>query len=397
MKAPSKAGYYFLEGTNSFAAAFYFNHSLFHLRDHHGFTQLDTLWLLAGFGTIYAICSALSGRFAHRYGYFTSLAVGFGGLMLANGVGCVWQALVGQIVALGIWSVAVCFTWPTLEALCSEFETPDRLPDRLGLYNVVWSVLQAVGVAAGGIVVTLLGAKALYLVPMAIHGGQLLQLPRLRRKRMAYIATHHPGTDKPPIHPPGGPAHFQTLAWIANPLAYMAANVLTASLPTMALRLHLTQAEAGVWLGVWNWVRSLTFLGLWYWAGWHYRFRLFLTASLAVCGGFLTMMLARSLPVMLAGELGFGLGIALIYYSSIFYAMDGSDSHGESGGTHEALIGLGLGGGPALTALAVIWTGSPVSAALAVTGLLGTGIGVVGWVQRRATKNSAEVNDLQTK
>ncbi len=391
MKAPSKAGYFVLEGSNSVAAAFYFNHSLFHLRDHHGFTQLRTLWLLAGFGTIYALCSALAGRFAQRYGYFTSLAVGFGGLMLATGLGCVWPALVGQIVSLGIWSVAICFTWPVLEALCSEFETPDRLPDRLGMYNVVWSVLQAVGVAAGGIVVTLAGARSLYLVPMCIHGLQLLQLPRLRRQRDLYVATHHPGADKPPIHPPGGPVHFQTLAWIANPLAYMAANVLTASLPTMALRLHLTQAEAGVWLGLWNWIRSVGFIALWYWAGWHYRFRLFLVACLGVCVGFLTMMLAPSLWVMILGELAFGLGISLVYYSSIFYAMDGSDSHGEQGGTHEALIGLGLGGGPALTALAVVWTGSPASAALAVTGLLGVGIGVVGWVHRRARAGGAGV------
>jgi len=382
--APPKAGYFLLEGLNSFASAFFFNHLLFHLRDHHGFTQLDTLWLLAAFGTVYAVSSVGAGRFAQRFGYFTSLTIGFGGLMVAVGVGWAWPALVGQLAAAGVWSVAICFTWPVLEALCSEFETPERLPDRLGLYNVVWSVLQAVGVAVGGIAVAMLGPKTLYIVPLIVYGIQLAHLPWLHRQRGRYLAKHHGGSHKPPAHPPGGPIHFQTMAWIANPLAYMAANVLTASLPALAQQLHLSQAEAGVWLGLWNWVRSAGFLALWYWTGWHYRFGLFLAGFCAVIGGFLGTMLAPSVAVAVAAQAGLGLGIALVYYSSIFYAMDGSDSHGEQGGTHEALIGLGLGGGPALTGLAVVWTGSPVYAVLGVTALLSSGIVGVSWVNRRA-------------
>ncbi len=384
MKASPKAGYFVLEGINSFACAFFFNHFLFHLRDHHGFTQLHSLGMLAGFGILYAGTSVFAGRFAQRRGYFSSLTVGFAGLFLAVALAAVWTSLTGQLVSVALWSVVVCFTWPALEALCSEHESPERLPNRLGLYNVVWSLFQAAGVAGGGIAVTWLGPRALFWVPMAIHGFQLTQLRRLKRMRDQFLA-EHPQNIRPEVAAGSvGAPHFQTLAWIANPLSYMAANSLTASLPALAMRLHLTQAEAGIWLGVWTWVRTVGFAALWRWTGWHYRFDLFMVGFIGVAVSFLTLMIAPSLAWVVAAQIVFGLGVALTYYSSLFYAMDGSDSHGEQGGTHEALIGLGLGGGPGLAALAVLSTGSANDGAIAVTAILGVGVGAVGWVHRRA-------------
>ena len=290
MKASPKTGYFLLEGLNSFAAGFFVNHFLFHLRDHHGFTQLHLLALLAGFGAIYAASSVMAGRFAQRHGYFTSLTIGFGGLGAAVGLAWVWSGLGAQLTAITLWSVVICFTWPVLEALCTEFEAPSRLPGRVGLYNVVWSLLQALGIAAGGLAVERLGTGALFVVPILIHAIQLALLPALYGQRMRFLRAHHGGATRPPEHPAGGPPHFQTLAWIANPLSYMASNALTASIPALAQRLHLTQAEAGVWLGLWTWIRTVGFVGLWHWTGWHYRFGLFLAGFGAVTVGFLTLM-----------------------------------------------------------------------------------------------------------
>ncbi len=45
--------------------------------------------------------------------------------------------------------------------------------------------------------------------------------------------------------------------------------------------------------------------------------------------------------------------MGLIYYSSLFYSMDGSQTKGEHGGIHEAAIGLGNFAGPAVGALAL--------------------------------------------
>jgi hypothetical protein len=170
-------------------------------------------------------------------------------------------------------------------------------------------------------------------------------------------------------------------------MAYMAAHVFSASLPTLAARLHLTQTEAGLWLGWWNWMRTASFVALWYWSGWHYRFGLFLAGFLAVISGFLGIMLGTHLGTVVIAQLAFGAGIALIYYSSLFYAMDGSQSHGEQGGTHEALIGLGMGGGPLVTGVALAWTNDPRWGAAAVAVALGLGLATTVRIHVRALRS----------
>jgi hypothetical protein len=42
--------------------------------------------------------------------------------------------------------------------------------------------------------------------------------------------------------------------------------------------------------------------------------------------------------------------VGLLYYSSLFYSMDRSETKGEHGGIHEAAIGLGNCAGPAVGA-----------------------------------------------
>jgi len=76
--------------------------------------------------------------------------------------------------------------------------------------------------------------------------------------------------------------------------------------------------------------------------------------------------------------------IGLIYYSSLFYAMDASDTKGEHGGIHEAAIGMGNCLGPAIGASA-LWLapGTAGAGAWAVSGLLTLGFGGLFWMRRR--------------
>ena len=58
-------------------------------------------------------------------------------------------------------------------------------------------------------------------------------------------------------------------------------------------------------------------------------------------------VLAPSVGVLVLAQLVFGGSVGLIYYSSLFYSMDSSETKGEHGGIHEAVIGLGNCAGPA--------------------------------------------------
>jgi MFS family permease len=130
------------------------------------------------------------------------------------------------------------------------------------------------------------------------------------------------------------------------------------------------------------------FLWLWLWPGWHYRFRWLLLAYLGLIAGFVSVLLASNLLWIISAQIIFGLAIGLIYYSSLFYSMDFSETKGEHGGIHEAVIGIGNFTGPAVGVLALqLMPQVPHSAALAVTLCLFGGLAGLLGMWQRARKN----------
>ncbi|MBM3902744.1 MAG: MFS transporter [Verrucomicrobia bacterium] len=374
----SRLPLFVLEGSNSFATAYYVNFLMFLLREDYGFSNLNNLVVGAVHGFVYGIASWQAGRIGQRHGLFPSLRIGFGGMSIALAVGWSLPTQWGQLLCLGIWTVALCFTWPILEALVSEHEDPKRLPDRVGLYNVVWATMAAVGLSTGGWIFERLGPTSLYWLPLGIHGIQWVATWPLERQRARWIASlpQARGQDRQGDHR-YQPGYFVRLAWIANPFNYMAINTILVMAPGIASRLGLSIAEAGLVLSAWFYVRALAFLKLWWWSGWHYRFDWFLCGFLFLFLGFVGTMVAPTVWGLVVSQVGFGWASALLYYSSLYYSMDQTKSHAEQGGFHEALIGLGLGGGPAISAGALWWTGVPSSPAW----IVGAGVlGAMGWV-----------------
>ena len=275
-----------------------------------------------------------------------------------------------------------------LEALVSENEPPDQLPNRVGLYNVVWAGTAAVGYAAGGCMFERLGRDSLYWLPLAIHSGQFLSTWFLeRRHRRSIGTTRSAARTEPPVAHERRDSHFQRLAWLANPFNYMAINTVAAMAPGLASRMGLGLAEAGVVFSVWFHVRALAFLKLWLWPGWHYRFSWYIGAFGLLLTSFVVLVMARQLPMVLAAQVGLGWASALLYYSSLYYAMDGSSAPSEHGGIHEALIGVGICGGPALCALAQSVTGSALAPAWVITGALACGMGGAVHIHRSGRRS----------
>jgi hypothetical protein len=103
---------------------------------------------------------------------------------------------------------------------------------------------------------------------------------------------------------------------------------------------------------------------------------------------FVVILVAPSLVLMLLAQLVFGATIGLMYYSSLFYAMDAHDSSSEHGGIHEAAIGIGNFIGPA-TGAAALWLApqNATAGAWAVTGLLSLGLGGLLWLRKQKVGN----------
>jgi len=375
-----RAACFTLEGVGSFAVSFYSYYIYFFMRDHFGFGNKRNLAFAAAIGLIYFFSAWQAGRFARRCGYFTALKVGFMVMILALAVGSQIDFVSGVVVISLLVNVGQCFLWPTIEALVSEGEDARGLPATVGTYNVVWASTNALGLFVGGTLVEKFGFKTLFYLPMALLLTQLA-LTFWLEKHVQDIARTSKSTLVPvPLLPdpnrpsPAKARAFLRMAWLANPFAYIAINTFVPLLPGLAARFQLTPMLAGFVCSLWGFVRLGTFFALWFWTGWHYRFRWLVTAFATLITVFVVILTAPNLAVLVGAQLFFGVAIGLIYYSSLFYSMDVSETKSEHGGIHEAAIGLGNFAGPAVGAVSLqFFPNVPQSSAMAVSGLLSLG------------------------
>ena len=391
-RAQRKPYYYLLEGINAFASSFFFNYLFFLLRDRFQFTSRENLCASALHGLLYVVCSWMGGRIAQRHGYATALRIGLGGMGIFLLAGWLIPILPGQLLALAGWTIFLCLTWPSLEALVSEKEDDAGMARRIGMYNVVWAAAAGGGYFVGGALFEHLGQNSIYLLPLGLLIIQLLVLEWLRRQPVAIeaephtaaAAAHHHTPEPAAFRQPIGPERFLKMAWLANPFSYIAINTVLATMPQRASELAFSTTEAGLFCSIWFFVRLAAFLLLWKWTGWHYRFRWLLGAFGALIIGFLALLLASQLWLLVLAQIIFGLATGLIYYSSLFYSMDASEDHGAHGGTHEAAIGAGIFLGPAVGAGA-LWLAprQPHAGALAVGVLLLGGLAGLIWLRLR--------------
>ena len=398
-----KTGYFVLEGLNSFATVYYLYYFYFFMQTVFGYGNQANLALAALNGAVYAGMSWQAGKFAQRFGYFTALKVGLVIMIGALAVGSQLHSAGGHILVMAVTVLGMCFTWPTLEALVSESETPAGVQRMVGIYNMMWAATGAVAYFIGGAMLEKLGPKSLFYIPVAIQIIQLgltLWLESQARPQIVGQASRLPpevgqGSRLPPEHavpqpdpPPPNPRAkvFLRLAWLANPLAYIAINTLIAVIPGVARRLELSTMVAGFCCSLWCFSRLGAFFVLWRWNGWHYRFRWLLVAYVTLVGTFAGILLAPNLAVLVSAEIIFGCVAGLIYYSSLFYSMDLGDTKGEHGGIHEAVIGLGNFAGPAVGAASLHFLPQYAnSGAFAVTGLLLLGLGALLAIWRHGT------------
>lgn len=389
-----KNGYFALEGVNAFATGYYLNYLFFLFHEQFGFGNANNLWVAALNGFVYMLAAWFGGRFGQRFGYFTALRIGFGGMALAMILGSQVETVMGHCTVMVFWTLSLCFTWPTLEAMVSEGESTKGLQKMIGFYNVVWAAGSALSYFMGGAMLKYLGMKSLFWLPLALHLIQLVMVEWLRnaslRQRLGKAVPDEQNRVAGDFEGASGESArgqaFLRMAWVANPFAYVAVNTVVAVIPGIAQRLDLSLAMAGVFCSIWLFARLASFFLFWGWSGWHYRFGWLITAYVLLVCSFFGMLMAPNLLAVIGVQIVFGFAIGLIYYSSLYYSMHVGDTKGEHGGFHESAIGAGIFVGPAIGSGALyLFPGNPNSGAWAVSGLLVVGGAVIMMIRQRNT------------
>ncbi|HEY3852905.1 MAG TPA: MFS transporter [Verrucomicrobiae bacterium] len=382
-----------LEAANSLSTTYFFYYIYFFTRSNFQFTAIQNLWLAAVLGFIYGIGSFFGGRSAHTLGYYSAVRIGIVTMLVTfltcAFVSATWWAVVGLAM---IGSVGMGFTWPGIEALVSEGETPARLPALVGLYNFVWSITGAISFFSGGAIMEKFGGRSIFFLPSALLLLELFLINYLEKvvDRQPAVMTEI----TPPLlhaepegcHATVPPKKFLNMAWLANPMAYLALNTVIATVPNLAARMNFSRATAGFICSIWLFSRSVTFVALRLWPGWHYRFSYLASAYLTLIISFAAILLAPNPWILAFAQIFFGMALGLIYYSSLFYSMDIGENKGEGGGIHEAAIGFGQGSGPSIAALALgFFPSIPGSGTCAVSIILALGFTGICWIRFAAS------------
>ena len=116
------------------------------------------------------------------------------------------------------------------------------------------------------------------------------------------------------------------MAWITNPLAYMAIYVL---IPVMRQLTGINNlALAAVVGSTWFVVRFIGFGLAGTWTGWHYKVRWQIGPLIALTASLAAMLLGNNLTLLIICQIIFGFSAAILYSASLYYSMHVSSGHG---------------------------------------------------------------------
>jgi predicted MFS family arabinose efflux permease len=368
------------EALGSLACGFYGNYIFFLFRDRHGFGDLGNLGVATLMGFVIAVAAWQGGRFAQRQGCFRAMFLGQGGMIIALGLGALFPQLTVQLAVLVLWTASQFIVWPALESLVTEGADRTGRARLVGIYSVVWATCSALSYFFGGAVFEQLGSGSIFWLPPGLHLVQVLILwnfARQHQSTMTAPAAEPSAAIAAPQQLRSGPnpQAFQRMAWLANPFACIAAFTLLAMIPELARKLGLSTTLAGLFCSIWFFARLASFILLWRWGGWHYRFRWLLAGYVLLVTGFVAVLTAANLWWLSLGQIAFGFAVGLLYYSSLFYSMDVGEARAKQGGVHEAVMGAGNFIGPGIAAVSLLLVpGSPHAGVWAVGCLLGLGL-----------------------
>ncbi|GIW73571.1 MAG: hypothetical protein KatS3mg103_0093 [Phycisphaerales bacterium] len=376
-------------------------------------------------------------RMAERHAWLTSARV-LAGISLVLGVLAALPWLTrpdGHEGAAGAWAIWVMMaaqgllsgaTWPIVESYLSGGRRGQSLRHATGLFNITW----------GGCVVLSLAA----LGPFVEHHP----LPALAAMLPVYIGCAlltrwmgpEPAVSLPDAHP-SRPAQYKRLLRVFRvqlPTSFLVVAVLEPASPFLIASVAIEDPWRTPAASIWLATRLAAFVLLARWHGWHGRWWMPTVAALVLLAGFAAITLAPNLMptpappgaaaapseplplqshpasavsagvqagpaappgslalaqgLVLLGLAVLGWGAGMIYTGALYYAMEVGDARIDAGGTHEALIGLGYLGGPAVGLAAYALTQphgslpiSPTLMLLALTGglVLLLGVGSVAW------------------
>lgn len=339
----------------------------------YGFEDRDNLWLAVALFVPYVPAALLAGRVARRFGTRTALHLANLLMILAGIVLATRPPALGLWIAAPLYNGAAGLLWPLVEGYVAGGRHGPGLHRAIGTFNLTWSAAVApalwiVGFAGDDLFFT-------FGILLALHLVGAVAISRL------------PADPAPLDHAAAAPVgrDYPLLLWSSRvilPLGYVLLDALAPLLPGAWARVGVFGPAAAVFSSSWMVARFFVFVLLSRWAGWRGRPAMLAVGAVVMLASFAVALTGGSATAVLVGLVGFGVGQGTVYYAALYYGMAVGHGEVESGGRHEAVIGLGYLGGPVLALLGMAIGVAPIHAVGAVA-TLGIAAGLAPWARAR--------------
>lgn len=344
---------------NSVGSAIIYAGIFFLAKHHYGFSKADNFWLALFYGLTYIPGALAIGptlrRLQPRGIHPRSVLVA---MMLVLALACFIPGLASFLnppgvtgvdlprwplwLALGIYSPVSGGLWPLVESYLAGGRSEEQLRSATGKFNICW---------AGSLVITLLAISWL------VESHALLVLSTLGGVHISCLLSLRgftPAPGKHEHHTHERPVVYHQLLNVLRyllPAAFLFISALSPFTPAVLDKLSIPTNYHVMIADIWYASRLATFWGMERWHGWHGRWSTPIAGIALLLVSFGAIVLAPAagtlgLPVLIAGLLGFGVGVGIIYCAALYYAMEVGSDGVDAGGTHETLIGMGYTAGP---------------------------------------------------
>jgi MFS family permease len=330
----------------------------------YGFSKRQTMALYITVGGMYAIAAMLAGPMIRRLERHASVRT----VLICN---LLLMAMISPLLIVVkhpamLWGVAVgssilaALFWPIIESYLTAGRHGPMMRAIIGRWNIIWTLSVA--------------GSMFYMAPMVGSEARLA----ISWLGVVYIAAILPVLWLPAHLPEHEEA--QSIASVGReyplllrsarmllPLSYVLNSALAPLLPYLFQRLQIEAQWETPTAATWMLARVLAMGVMWRLRFWHGWWGALLMGGTAMAVGFACTVAATGITMVLLGLALFGIGLGIIYYAAIYYALAVGRAAVDAGGTHEALIGLGYTIGPLIGLIALSASGQGRTEDLATT------------------------------
>ncbi len=359
----------------SLGTGIFWNGLAFIAKHGYEFSEARNLLLFAVNGTIYAAGAFFAGRviawIRRRLPWACSTRQMLGAILAVQGVACL-----GPITFEGQWvlwvasggvSALAATTWAIVESYMTAGRHGQAMRRSIGWFNLAWT-----GAVAASMF--LMAPLTEFHAEWVIGGMAFVYAVCL-----VFLVWFSPN---PPVHDVEAAAASITpeYRWLLHsarillPVSYVLNAAMSPILPYRFAELGLSVAWETPVTGTWMVIRVLTLAVMWRANFWHGRWGTLLFGGATMTLGFAVVVTGPNIETMLAGFSLFGVGLGVVYYTALYYAMAVGHAEIDAGGTHEALIGVGYTVGPCAGLV-----GLALGSGAWIVGTVWTVVGLAAW------------------